>query len=292
MFISSGFNPMSPMMGGGCGGCGGMAPVMGGGMPGFGGMPSFGGMSPMGEMSPMGGMDMMMLQMQQQFLSSMMGMLGSLFQGGFGGGANAAGGLPAMANFGGPQGGGGGLGNFLGGGGAGRVKRKKRKKVRGGGVSGGGGGGGVSGGGRPTASASPVSNVGGSSSAAPIGANGNVAGWGKKLAEYAGSHATGSGGYCYRYVKAALAKFGVNVEGASAYMAADQLAKSGKFREVKVEPSKLKSLPAGAVVVWNRGNGHEHGHISVALGNGREASDVPRTQITSYGTSCRVFLPK
>lgn len=154
------------------------------------------------------------------------------------------------------------------------------------------------GGGRPTASASPVRNVGGSSSAspaanvAPIGANGSAAGWGKELAKYASSHATGSGGYCYRYVKAALAKFGVNVEGASAYMAADQLAKSGKFREVRVEPSKLKSLPAGAVVVWNRGNGHEHGHISVALGNGREASDVPREQITSYGTSVRVFLPK
>ena len=169
--------------------------------------------------------------------------------------------MSAMASFGGGGGGGGGgtpgVGNFLG--------------------SGSGGGGGTSAAGAASGVSSEV---------------GSAAGWGAELAKYAGSHADGPGGYCYKWVGQALAKFGVNVHGASAYMAADQLAKSPKFREVKVDPKDLAKLPAGAVVVWNKGAGHEHGHISIALGNGKEASDKLRTQITNYGTSCRVFMPK
>lgn len=167
--------------------------------------------------------------------------------------------MSAMANFGGgggAAGGSSGIGNFLGSG---------------------GGGGGTS----ATGAASGVSSEVGS-----------AAGWGAELAKYAGEHADGPGGYCYKWVGQALAKFGVSVHGASAYMAADQLAKSDKFREVKVEPKDLPKLPAGAVVVWDKGAGHEHGHISIALGNGKEASDKLREQITNYGTSCRVFIPK
>ncbi|NMA26339.1 MAG: hypothetical protein GX934_01075 [Burkholderiales bacterium] len=74
-------------------------------------------------------------------------------------------------------------------------------------------------------------------------------------------------------------------------MAADQLAQSDKLREVQVNPQDLPKLPAGAVVVWDRGNGHEHGHISICDGKGGEYSDVYRQQTTNYGTQCRVFLP-
>lgn len=118
------------------------------------------------------------------------------------------------------------------------------------------------------------------------------AGWGADLARFAASNANGPGGWCYKWVGQALRKFGVNVHGASAYMAADQLANNPKFREVQVSPKDLPRLPAGAVVVWNKGNGHQHGHISIALGNGKEASDKLRNQITNYGTSVRVFIPK
>lgn len=270
--FNTGFNPlaMSPMGGMGMGGMGLMGDPMGA-MGGMGAMANpMGGMaSPMGGMaSPMGGMGGMsaMLRMQQQMMMmSMMTMLASLFQGAFGGGGGAAGGLPEIPNFGG--GGGspasGGLNNFLGGGGC--CKKSK-------------GGGGPKGAGQ-TAAASAAGDTKG-------------AGWGKKLAEYAKGHATGSGGYCYKYVGESLRKFGVQTSGMSAYMAGDQLAKSKKFREVKMSPSELKKLPAGAVVVWNKGGGHPHGHISIADGKGKEYSDVPRDQITTYGTSVRVFLPK
>jgi hypothetical protein len=98
-------------------------------------------------------------------------------------------------------------------------------------------------------------------------------------------------GYCYRGVKHHLRQIGVNLTGGSAYQAADQLASSGRFREVQVSRGQLRSLPAGAVVVWNRGNGRRHGHISIATGDGREASDRIRRQITNYPNSYRVFLP-
>ena len=99
------------------------------------------------------------------------------------------------------------------------------------------------------------------------------------------------GHHCYRGVKNALKPLGVNLTGGSAYMAADQLAKNSKFKEVRVSRDQLSKLPAGAVVVWNKGNGHEHGHISIASGDGREFSDKTRRQITKYSTSHRVFLP-
>ncbi|MGE0492485.1 MAG: hypothetical protein AB7S38_24940 [Vulcanimicrobiota bacterium] len=116
--------------------------------------------------------------------------------------------------------------------------------------------------------------------------------WGRDLAADATAHATGSGGWCYKYVSEALGRHGVTATGASAYMAADQLAESSKFKEAKVNPADFPKLPPGAVVVWDRGAGHEHGHISIATGDGREASDVMRDQITNYGTKARVFLPK
>ena len=105
----------------------------------------------------------------------------------------------------------------------------------------------------------------------------------------------GSTGWCYRGVKNALAQQGVNVTGGSAYMAADQLAAMpDKFQEVQVSPNELRNLPRGAVVVWGKTGSSPHGHISVALGDGREASDHIQSQITSLrgATNYRVFIPR
>jgi hypothetical protein len=73
---------------------------------------------------------------------------------------------------------------------------------------------------------------------------------------------------------------------------------------VSVSSSDLASLPRGAVVVWGRSGAKPYGHVSVALGDGREASDHIQRQITGgrYGTDFgngpdpqgrqfRVFLP-
>jgi len=110
--------------------------------------------------------------------------------------------------------------------------------------------------------------------------------------QIARSGVAGSGGNCKRGVRMALERQGVSLHGLSAYQGADQLARNPRFREVQVSREQLRQLPPGAVVVWNKGNGRPHGHISISLGNGREASDVIRNQITGYGTSYRVFLPR
>jgi hypothetical protein len=109
--------------------------------------------------------------------------------------------------------------------------------------------------------------------------------------QIAQSGVAGRGGNCKRGVRMALERQGMNLGGLSAYMAADQLARNPRFREVQVPTNQLRSLPPGAIVVWDRKPGKPHGHISIALGNGKEASDVIRNQITGYGSRHRVFLP-
>ena len=100
-------------------------------------------------------------------------------------------------------------------------------------------------------------------------------------------------GYCYRGVKHHLRQVGVNLTGGSAYQAADQLAgRPDRFREVTVTRAQLRQLPPGAVVVWDRSPGKRHGHISIATGDGREASDKIRNQITNRAASYRVFIPR
>jgi hypothetical protein len=108
------------------------------------------------------------------------------------------------------------------------------------------------------------------------------------------ANSMGTTGWCYRGVKAAVARAtGVQLQGGSAYQAADQLAGSGRFREISVSPDQLRQLPPGAVVVWGKTAASPHGHISVSLGNGQEASDHIQTQMTSLrgAQNYRVFVP-
>lgn len=66
---------------------------------------------------------------------------------------------------------------------------------------------------------------------------------------------------------------------------------TSKFREVDVSRDELPNLPAGSIVVWDRSEGHPHGHISIALGNGQEASDYIGTQMTKRDAEYYVFIP-
>ena len=98
---------------------------------------------------------------------------------------------------------------------------------------------------------------------------------------------------CYKYVANAVDRvIGRFLYGMHAYMAASQLA-SRKDLFVEVSAGNLTSLPAGAIVVWGKGN-TKSGHISIAQGNGMETSDFIGPQMTSHygGASARVFLPK
>jgi hypothetical protein len=101
-------------------------------------------------------------------------------------------------------------------------------------------------------------------------------------------------GWCYRGAKESIAAAtGVHLQGGSAFQAANQLASSGRFREVSVSPGQLSRLPPGAVVVWGRTGASPNGHISIALGNGTEASDHIQRQITALrgAENYRVFIP-
>ena len=131
----------------------------------------------------------------------------------------------------------------------------------------------------------------------PSQIHGNGA-FGSSLAKAAFGEATEDGKvhdghHCYTGVANALDKVGVQVSGMGANEAAPQLANNPHFHEIKCERSKLPSLPAGTVVVWdkNEAAGHRYGHISVAMGNGKEASDVMRNQSTNYDSTFRVFVP-
>lgn len=102
----------------------------------------------------------------------------------------------------------------------------------------------------------------------------------------------GRGGQCFNRVANSLDKMGIRLSGNSAYMAADQLARHPKVQEIQVSREQLSSLPPGAIVVWDKCKRNQHGHISVSLGGGREASCIYRKQLTNYGPRFRVFIPR
>jgi hypothetical protein len=116
---------------------------------------------------------------------------------------------------------------------------------------------------------------------------------GSALARRGVSGAPGTVGRCYEFVANAVdAVIGRFLSGGHAYMAASQLAaRPSSFTEISA--SSLSSLPAGAIVVWGKGTS-KSGHISIALGDGREVSDHVAPQMKRHygGAGARVFLPK
>ncbi len=122
---------------------------------------------------------------------------------------------------------------------------------------------------------------------------------GKKLAEAVVSCINTNGstkGWCLRGVNKAMQKvYGYGFSFGSAYQALGALQKDSNFVEITSQyPNKtdLKNLPAGAIVVWGKNGAHPHGHISIALGDGREASDHIANQYTNSGGGYHIFMPK
>jgi len=105
-------------------------------------------------------------------------------------------------------------------------------------------------------------------------------------------------GKCYRGVKDSLAKAGLNngeLTGGSAWQAKGVLSKHKNFQKVDIAKNDLKNLPAGCVIVWDpysdrKGKLHQHGHIAVTLGNGKEASDHVQNLVIAGNYT--VFVPK
>lgn len=91
--------------------------------------------------------------------------------------------------------------------------------------------------------------------------------------------------------EAVFQKYGFNLGYSDAYLALPEMKKRPEFNEVVVGKDELTKLPAGAVVVWKKSDSHPSGHISVALGDGQEASDHVGPQITNLTPEYHVFLP-
>lgn len=116
---------------------------------------------------------------------------------------------------------------------------------------------------------------------------------GRKLAAAALKESTdgdSQGGWCARDVGEALRAVGLGVARGDAWTKAAVLANDKRFREIQVSDSDLDRLPPGAIIVWDKGPGLPYGHISIALGDGREASDLLKKQM-HLKTKFRVFMP-
>lgn len=121
---------------------------------------------------------------------------------------------------------------------------------------------------------------------------------GEQLAEIARNvgGAEGTKDWCLRGVNDSLeVAYGFRFSYPSAYQALDGIRAKEGFEEITgnyPNAENLRNLPAGAIVIWDKCDQYPHGHISIALGDGTEASDCIRNQITRLGTSSyHVFMP-
>ena len=117
---------------------------------------------------------------------------------------------------------------------------------------------------------------------------------GEKLARIIGSRSTEGGfdNYCARNVKEAIEDAGLGrYESGHGYQVADILADNKNFKEVSAKNIDLSSLPAGCVLVYDRGvSGYssQYGHTEITLGNGTAASGGITHNIRQ---GARVFMP-
>ncbi len=117
---------------------------------------------------------------------------------------------------------------------------------------------------------------------------------GQKLAKDVANHSVGFTGKCSKYVREGLQRTGLyNGHTGSAYQMAAVLADNKNFQEVSANSVNLKNLPAGCIVVYDRGAAGynaQHGHIEVTLGDGTACSDG-RTYNPRMTQNMRIFVP-
>lgn len=119
---------------------------------------------------------------------------------------------------------------------------------------------------------------------------------GKRFARIADNNARqmNTSGKCAKGVRTAMEKTGI-ADGFRVNSAKDAdriLNHHNDFKPVGVNYNDLTKLPAGCIIVWEESAGHPHGHIAVTLGNGKEASDKPRTLVRREGVKYSVYMPK
>lgn len=117
---------------------------------------------------------------------------------------------------------------------------------------------------------------------------------GQKLARDMASHSVGFTSRCSQYVRQGLQRTNLyNGHTASAYQMAGVLGKNKNFQEISPNSVDLKNLPAGCILVYDRGAARynqAHGHIEVTLGDGTACSDG-RTYNVRRAQNMRIFIP-
>ena len=117
---------------------------------------------------------------------------------------------------------------------------------------------------------------------------------GERLARAAESNARiiNTPGYALREVSKVLRDFGFGLGNHhSCFQLVADLRATSLLQEVQIQKARLTQLPPGAIIVWDKGPGLIHGHVSVSLGDGREASSTVRTQL-QLNANFWVFLAK
>lgn len=115
---------------------------------------------------------------------------------------------------------------------------------------------------------------------------------GGALAKDVAQHAVGFRGDCALYVRKALDRTGLGTgERGNGCEYSSILSRNPNFKEVSAKSLNLSSLPAGCILVYDKGVAgydKEAGHVEVTLGNGQAVSDGVTNNIRN---GARVFIP-
>lgn len=100
---------------------------------------------------------------------------------------------------------------------------------------------------------------------------------GEKLAQTALKNTKGWTGYCAKHVKTAIQSSGLGeYESGHAYQMTSILRNNENFKEISPSEYNVKDLPAGCVLVYNKGSqgySNKYGHTEITTGDGRAVSD-------------------
>lgn len=117
---------------------------------------------------------------------------------------------------------------------------------------------------------------------------------GERLAQAAENNALilNTPGQALREVSKVLREFSFRVGNhSSCFQLVGDLRSSPQLQEVQLSKSQLPLLPPGAIVIWDKAPGLQSGHVSIALGGGREASSNVCQQLL-LNSNHWVFFPK
>lgn len=116
---------------------------------------------------------------------------------------------------------------------------------------------------------------------------------GERLARYALQHAKKSStSHCATFVKKAIEKVGLGeYQQGDAYKMTSILRNNSNFKEISPSSVDVKDLPAGCVIVFNRGTynySDKYGHVEITTGDGRAVSDFVNKNLKKPSA---IFVP-